>query len=331
MRNIFKGENNKALVAVSETVKESDLANYESLANLTGMKLRFTHVCDSEINGSIYLAHSYWEANSYQLLYSLRKLKEDNAKQLLNKNLQPLAQKMDFEKNIMAGDIATNLLADAQVNRASMIVCSAQHESYKYLMKGFSTSLQLMSEANIPVLVLPNGIDEVFFKKGLTIIIADDLEKSSLSSVIYGSELAAAIGEAKIYHVYVTKEENDLKDYVRKLREAMNLSQITFDPNLSEDAIIARYESSLKNKMQERKQSVSSVLKEANCSYESKILTGSVDEKLIELVHKINADLVVFGRHVAVHRKPFGIGQVPFRTMMSIKKPVMLVPPEFGK
>lgn len=328
MYNQYKGKVHRVVIGVGDKVSDCLLENVKNLCELTNMTPRFVHVNESELESAVYLGHAYVGGDAYHISPSLKTWRKENAEKQLEESLQGIAKNLELEHSVVSGDIATSLIADAHSHDASVIVSVAQHDSYKYLLKGFSTSLQLLSESDRPVLIMPNRDDKVFFNKKMTLIIADDLMNTPLSSVVGGCKIAAALGAEKVYHIHVTKDEEDLRKYVNQVKTAMYHSNVPFNPELTEEAAIEKYEFDIKNKMKERTASCRQMLKDKGVGYESLILQGDAFDQLQDFAAKVNSSLLVFGRHTAIHRKPLGIGKIPFRSMMEMGMPVMVFPAE---
>jgi len=316
------------LVASGKNIPAEFIDCCYGLSKTTGMNLRLTYVCPSEAGSSAYLGHAYVGAHANHLKDSLRLWHEDSAQKALDKNLAGLEGKSRFTTSVRTGDIASAIFTDAAQCGASLIICSAQKESYKSMFKGSSTSLSLLTGSRLPVLVLPDkGGSLPDFSKDLKIIVADDLETTPQAALGVACQFAAAIGHVTLYHVHVTDEEKELRGYIARLKMAMNLSQIPYDEAVSEESAMENFRASLKEKMHARMSPYQETLEKASCHLEVKVLAGQVTEALSGFRDSVGADMLVFGRHSFVHSKPFGIGKLPFRAMMEMKSPVMMVPP----
>jgi nucleotide-binding universal stress UspA family protein len=79
-------------------------------------------------------------------------------------------------------------------------------------------------------------------------------------------------------------------------------------------------------KMSERRQLVESFLAEHNCEIRTHVRRGNVSEELFRFSAEQSGNLIVFGRHHALHTRPFGLGKVPINTMLTSRLPVCMFP-----
>ena len=60
--------------------------------------------------------------------------------------------------------------------------------------------------------------------------------------------------------------------------------------------------------------------------YETQVLVGRVSDEISSTLLRLQPDVAVFGRHRALHHRPFGVGRVPFTAMLTGCQAVMVAP-----
>ena len=60
-------------------------------------------------------------------------------------------------------------------------------------------------------------------------------------------------------------------------------------------------------------------------TYESRVVVGDVFEGITSTEEDYSPDIVAFGRHKTLHRRPLGIGRVPFHAMLNLAVPILVV------
>ena len=165
MQNKYHGDDHNVIICVGDSVSEQALSHYEDLIKATKMQARFVHACEQESGSVSFMAHAYVGTNSWHLTRSLQRQKEESHKILLESNLRAFPADLHADKKIVTGAVTDAIISEAKSNNSSIIVCSPQHSNYKNWFKGLSTSLQLMSESETPVLAIPEQWNRKIFTK----------------------------------------------------------------------------------------------------------------------------------------------------------------------
>ena len=157
----------------------------------------------------------------------------------------------------------------------------------------------------------------------------DDLSSHSVPGLSAAIEMAVGLGDSEVHQVHICRSsQEEMSRGAQKIMEMMNLNEIPFIDGFAPDAIEQRTEQTIKDKMQKRVGDASLVFsREGGCTLSQHVRFGSdIKGELQSLCDQIDPDIVVFGRHELIHRKPFGIGQVPLTAMLNLKKPVVIAP-----
>lgn len=323
----FKKGHLKFLVGVCFDNRNENLLSYAiRMAEKTGAKLRLTHVVGPGAEFS--WVSSVYGGSVYQPL--AKEIQEQRFKESYEQ-LMDLAGKVkglgSVETNIAMGTPPEVLDADAVASGASLILVGTRINRAKFLPKGFSTSLSLMTHASRPVMTVPDDVRPVRGAGNLRILYADDLTDHSRDALTVGFEMAYGLENTDFYHLHVCEvEEEDLRETQEKMSEMMVMERIPYDENISKSDPIGKARSKIKEKMDQRLGGVKFLLQAAGCNYFQKVHFGDVQEQLHKAVEEIDPDLLVFGKHSFLHRKPFGIGKLPFAAMLSQNRPIVIAP-----
>jgi nucleotide-binding universal stress UspA family protein len=265
-------------------------------------------------------------------LWNVRQAVEANAYELAERKLDELAsgisQHITVVKHVVRGKPAPVLAQEALNTGSMLLLVGADIGSLKYLPKGLSTALSLMVSSPVPVLVADGKTLESSPGKSPagvpTIMMADDLSKDTESALEFAFDLAIGQGKVILHHVYV----NGLTFEALRagLLSASATAHSFVNEQTSTEIVFDALVKELEEQLERRCESEREYLENGGGAYESRVLTGHVAKKLLEEVEKIQPSMVVFGRHQAVHRQPFFMGRVPFKTMLNGQAPVVIVP-----
>ncbi|MBI2603592.1 MAG: universal stress protein [Deltaproteobacteria bacterium] len=323
----FKKGHLKFLVGVCFDDRNEKLLSYAmKLAEKTGAKLRLTHVVGPGTEFS--WVSSVYGGSVYQPL--AKEIQEQTFKESYER-LMELHSKIkglgEVETNISMGTPPEVLSADAVASGASLILVGTRINRAKFLPKGFSTSLSLMTHASRPVMTVPDDVRSVRESGNLKVLYADDLTDHSRDALTVGFEMAYGLENTDFYHLHICEvEEEDLKETQEKMSEMMVMERIPYDEHISKSDPVGKARTKIKEKMNLRLGGVKFLLQAASCSYIQKIYFGDVQEQLHKAVEEIDPDILVFGKHSFLHRKPFGIGKLPFSAMLSQNRTIVIAP-----
>jgi len=244
----------------------------------------------------------------------------------LRKLAESVPREVTVEINAIAGFPAEGVIADAVANKAAIIFTGASKGSHRFVPKGLSTALTLMSDSPVPVIVLQEGCVTDFSKRDFGVLLADDLSDHSESAVMTGYDFAAALGGTSLQHLHVNGlTEESLKISLEAASAASHAGSMR---GLTGKEIFAMAMNALDQKMKARAPGRRLLLEAAGGKYRSEIVTGDVADELQVVASRSAVDMLIFGRHRSFRRKPFLIGQLPFYAMLTPSRPIMVVPSE---
>jgi nucleotide-binding universal stress UspA family protein len=274
----------------------------------------------SGLPGEAVIASLGWEA-----MESRRQDGEERLKEIARDfNLK------NAEYNVVLGQPSQVLEADAVASSSQLIMVSAAklNVAQKFLPDGFSTALSLLGSSSVPVVVVPEGV-QVFKKAGpLKVLVADDLQDHSLDALHQGISMVHGVGPAELHHVHICEaSEKELAGMANKVLDLMNRGDIPIDKNFSIDSFAGRVEENTKANLSKRLGAASLLFADKEDSYHQHVYFGDASEAFSKVVAEIDPDIVIFGRHQLIHRKPWGLGKMPFSAMLSLHKPIMVASP----
>lgn len=328
MSKHFMGSGNKIIVAANfDNAFERLTKNALEVAGRTGMSLRFVHVVDP-VSGQAPRSVLRKISDLDSIFDAVDESRQMKAEQRLTAALG--ARVNADSAAVLCGDPVKAVLADATCAQASMIMVAATGSSYRFVPKGFSTALRLMTESDIPVLVAPlGGRDQQhdpaysLSKKRLRMLIADDLSDAGQDVVFSALDVARALGDTDVLHIHACSlSDEQIRSWIDGLspaaREQRDAAEISLAIRRSQDE-------ALKLRAPER----IPLLEARGGSYKHEVVSGEPDEEIMKAADAFEADIVVFGRHRMLRGKSFGIGKVPFHAMLEQKRLVMIVPPRY--
>ncbi len=328
MKSEIPGPQSCLLVAVPlDDHTDQILEAARQLAQKTEMSLRLVHVVTAPLFGPPYNLTNLDSLESGPIFRLLEQEYTKHAEAKLEGLAQSLAPKLDRKTTcrvLLSTSIPQALASEATTCNASMILCGAGGHSYKLMPRGFSTALSLMANSPIPVLAIkpdqPCNLNEDQFR----ILVADDLRQAGLNAVHFALLWAQFINGASVQHVHVNSLTEDEFEAAFASALAATRSQVTEAVEPSQ--IYKSLEGQIRDKLEERAASLKNMVGKVRGRYEAKLITGNVSSSLAKSAEQFGAHVVVFGSHATLHRKPFGIGEVSYRAMLELPKPIMVVP-----
>jgi len=225
------------------------------------------------------------------------------------------------------GDTVRTLIAEAETRRANFVLTACNPSEYRLLYRGFSTALGLMHEAPLPVLTVSDETPLDLDKRGVKILVADDLRESTGEAVRKAYELAGMLQAPVIRQVHVHGDFRELiRDYLQDLKErtpGLRGSNGQTLESLWSDEYQLR-----KDRLAKHGSPFRASAEQAGALVELDVRTGAVHEQLHAAVQEFEPDLLVFGRHRILRAKPFLVGRMTAKAMLEEKKPVLSVPAE---
>ena len=227
-------------------------------------------------------------------------------------------------KVIVNRSISEAVLAEATVVGSKLLMCAAGKGNYSYMPRGFSTALSLMANATIPVLAVKDGVPCSLNADPFKSLIADDLRETGELAAKFAVNWARSMSGVAIQHIHV--HGLGRKEFETSVYSSLATMQVPLTPSLDLTSIYDELVKNLEQSLKARSKSLEGDVAKLQGSYQTALLTGPVTEKIAENAESFGASLIVFGRHNTIHRKPFGIGTVPYRAMLQQKAPILVVP-----
>ncbi len=235
----------------------------------------------------------------------------------------------DAETCLLVGRPSRALMVDAEVVNAAMILVGAgarSSGSYSVMPAGISTALQLMAEANRPVMVVGANCERDLAAPRLKMLIADDLTPGSEDAVRAGLDFARALGDVDVLHLHVNPlTEARLEAAVAEIRASPATSAAR---EVDAAEVFARTQAHLQALLAERAPEHRALLSIKGSTCVTEVVVGDAADAIDAAAARIGADIVVFGRHRRLHLGAWSWGKMPHREMLAQKRIVLLVPPQ---
>ncbi len=321
----FQGLSSSVIVSVAfDTQTDHLLKTAINLCRHTKMSLRLVHVNEP-------WAGRHWAgavSGGVPMLDVIAAVELEQCKAALSrldKIASSIAAGIDCSTNVLTGPVADCLIADALTTGASLIITGVAPNYSKFIPSGFSTAMSLMAHAPCPVLAVPSNCNLDFSKDGLKILLADDLSDGCLAAVNTAMDFATALKHADVTHLHVNAV--DTETLQQTFNTAMATAHVSAATTFNLAELSSMMQSCLERKLSERIEVRSANLVKVGGKVTTKITVGVPHESIQGISADMAADIVVFGRHAALHRRPFTLGRVPLRAMLSQQHAVMVVPP----
>jgi len=323
----FKGKDRRLVVGLEFNESSAALlANAASLAERTGMGLHLVHAV--EFSHLVY-------SSAYPAGYAAAKLALMNeehlhevAKEKLAEYVSSLGRDLPVAVSVLSGNAAEVLQAQASAHGASAIVCGFTGTPRKYRPLGLSTVLSLMGHSRVPVLVLPtnNPLPDFARDRELTITVADDLREASAEALTTACELAANLGHSRLVHLHVHGQTpREIEEWAGRIVESLIIHELEPEATMGKRDPVAETTQNIESQLIHRLGFMKNLLEaEPGCRYRTDIRYGVVTEQLHHAVEEQHTDILVFGKHRLLHKRPFTIGRVPFYAMLNMNRPVMV-------
>jgi nucleotide-binding universal stress UspA family protein len=321
MTKRFMNPKGKILVPVAFDDSAADVLKAAGqIAKRTGLSLSVVHVSE------------YWVGRSWPTemmmggpMGGLVSAIEDESMILASSQLKELVAKNlpghKVTSEVLLGYPADSIRAHAVTMGAELIILGGTAGDYKFVPRGLSTVLGLMSEAPCPVLVIPKGSKTDWSTTRLHAVMADDLQPESDNAILIGYEWVTALGQVQLTHIHVNQlQKADLKEALSSASAASHAKQGLLDTETVWTAAMKSIQEKLNSRAPGRK----TLLESRGGSVETQIIQGDPVDAVLKTAVDRKADLMIFGRHRTWRRKPFAIGQLPFHAMLKSGRPVLI-------
>lgn len=299
----------------------------EQLCLRTGASMHLVHVCENV------LASNFNSMTGIvPLPIELLQATQEGIEQIADSHIRELAKTVPSSIEVST-KVATGLIgkpadlieAEAVAQNCSLIIVGTAPTSHRFIPRGFSCALTLMSHSKLPVMAVNQTQKSDLKADRLQMLIADDLKTATLPAVTSACRLAFGLTKTDIHHIHINGV--DLGTLEASLTTAIATSHSHPESMISANEIFSVLVKNLEKCLQARTVDMNAASELAACQYRSYVVTeSSVGDGLQKMVDKINPDLIVFGRHRRLHHKPFGIGQMPHYAMLNLQCPVVVFP-----
>lgn len=325
MRNRLLDKNKNITVAVNFDHNANLLLNQAVvLAKKTDVKLNFVHCITPLINGP----WGYYLPNELAAP-ELTRQAEENAIEAANKKFRELLEnvpdEIKYSFKAMVADPVSGLLDVAEEEKTALILTATSSFPADSYFKGASTAIGLVMHAKVPVMVIKesNGIN--FNKDQINILVADDLQPATHYELDGAGDLIASLGKVNVEHLHVhggffDNINDSVSEFMAESWKALNSN------NMSPKEILLREYELRKEQLDIRGKNLKEIALLKDGSYQSKVSSGEILEEIELNAEKINADGIIFGRHKFIHKSPFSFGRIPFGSMLTQNKPVIVFP-----
>lgn len=314
MKSIFPVTKKKVLLtAAFDDHLDVLLKSAENLCLSTGATLRLLHVCDPWSKSFL---STVADVGAVDLMSALK----DEATRIAGRRLdfmrRLIDKKIKVETHVVTGDVGKSIAADAKESGCGMILVGAS-KGIAGTLHGFSTAISVVMEANVPVMVLNEQSVYSPRQSGPAILVCDDFSDGAQLALNAACSLASAVAGTRLVHVHV-ESYGDAHSHVKlhdpKTNKPINAEQLEHLKREAEDRMAARAAE------------WPAALESIGSTYEMELVSGAVQDEIDRSASAIQADVVVFGQHKVFHRKSMHVGQVPYKSMLSQGRPVIVVP-----
>jgi hypothetical protein len=221
--------------------------------------------------------------------------------------LQALASmappEISVSSRVACGHLPEQIGTEALAVGSCLLLVGVDFARVRALPRRQSTALALLSSSPVPVTALDGRRPAAFAGGGRRILLADDLGLHSEAAVDFAFSLGAALGGTEVRHVHVARNSEGSN---RPEMEAALLA-------IMEDRATAGGRD---------------YLEAAGGRYQPEVRPGDVAAGLDAAAAAAEPEVIVFGRHHAYYTDPFSIGHLPFRSMLALERPIIVVPNE---
>jgi hypothetical protein len=161
-----------------------------------------------------------------------------------------------------------------------------------------------MADSPLPMLISGQGMDADFSRPSLKVLLTDDMRTESSFAVAHAAGFALQLKHGELHHAHVWP--SNLPAVLRG-----------FTPDI---------QSYMKRRMPARVHYDRETWAALDFSYQPHELTGNVVDEVDQLVLKLSPDMILFGQHHKIHRRPFSLGKLALRGMIHYGKPVAVFP-----
>lgn len=236
-----------------------------------------------------------------------------------------LPEKVKYTKAYtISHSVPEAILKDASEHFAAMILCSTSSFVLTLLPKGISTILSLMAHSPIPVMAVPNHATLGLNDQAWRFMLADDLSDAGLSAAKYCLEWSRSQENSALFHIHVNPlvENAFVSSFVATFRS----QNPSINPSIDAQGLYKQYNEALDRKLKDRLVEIGGENAALEGRYKTKLCVGPVTQEVKDAARELAVNAIVFGRHKAVHDKPFGIGATVYSLLLQQQYSIIVVP-----
>jgi nucleotide-binding universal stress UspA family protein len=326
----FKGSQSKVCVAIKfDEPDQAVLRIAEQFCLRTGSEMHLVHVCENALTKNLSaLTTNGLTPIPAEVIQLIQEKDIQDAETKMSRLLAGTNRDLKISTKVIDGSFgfpADLIETEAKESHSDLIILGTVINRHRFVPRGFSCALTLVSISKLPVLVVNHNQLNQFNGDQFHLMMADDLKDHSVPALRGGFEIAAALGHTTFSHVHVNNVTMEGLQMSINVHNA-SIPRATFDQQTLNEIYEIRVEE-LRNELKNRADLVDPDLLKTCSRYNQILITeGSVADSLQKFVVESNVNLVAMGRHHTFHHKPFSIGKMPFYAMLTLPCPVIVFP-----
>lgn len=288
-------------------------------AKAAEFKITLVHAWENRNHYTPISAMPYMDFSNVLFESELKALEEKMAKVL------PKFSGLDVTSEIKPGLAPQLLEAEAISSNASLIILGAHRSRYSMLPNMFSTALELTASSPVSTMVIPTGCKNHWLSDSWKLLVADDLRHHSWPAIHLAGDICTNAKGFEFHHFHahqMSKEE--IKETAESIMELMATENLEFDQTFNQETYLAEIQTGIETDMKGRMGAIKNILENTGGRYHEHIRFGKVQGCLEEAIKEVAPHIIVLGRHEAFHRKPFGLGKLPFYALLTSETPVII-------
>lgn len=330
MLSRFQGPKSRATLAVKFDGHVDQLINFaQNWRAKSNCELHLTHVEEAWEGIPWLMSLDHADMPKEMLAQAI-----DRDRELLEHRLFELAKEAGgAEKPLSHNTLYTHdsigqaIISDALSHKSSVIICGYDSSATPSSRVGKATAINLAWKSPIPVLVTPLKKGSWLKQEHPNVVICDDFTEGSAWAVQSGFEAAETIGAKQVYHLHVARlDHGDFEGQTHAIVESLVTDMKKRGQDASGVFLLKKLMDRLEQDMQDRSATHQLLLAEKAIAYKPELRYGNPLQEIRRLADQVNADLVVLGRHEDFHHEPFAVGRVPMELMLSLERPILVVP-----
>jgi nucleotide-binding universal stress UspA family protein len=230
-------------------------------------------------------------------------------------------------QDVGAGEVVAALHAFVVGHRHCLVLVGTAPPSVPsaLLPKLFSPSLSLIEELEAPIIALPHDAPVGLHTQDLRLLVADDLREGTGELLATAIDFLRTVGHGRIIDTHVKRLAREMFCAALADVYATALGRPAGHPESAPLGIVARIRPLIKRALNDRARQIFARKGHEGVGFQSMVLRGNIVRALRAASQRVNADMLVFGRHRRHHRGDWG-GHVSPRVMLTFQKPVLIVP-----